>query len=186
MSTKADVFESLLAGCLENLFSSARRLTLHREDAEDLLQQTLARAYQGFHNFRPGTNFRSWMFRSLFNTYRHNCRTAKRSPRVVSYDLDIRVSDEGEKRMSCHDLVLVDRHHPEQIVLDRLPQIELERALKDLPEDFRLVILLRDVEDLSYREIASLLDIPLGTVRSRINRARLRLRGALLTSGVDC
>jgi RNA polymerase sigma-70 factor (ECF subfamily) len=88
--------------------------------------------------------------------------------------------------MSRHDMVLVDRHHPEQIVLGRLPQIELERALRDLPEDFRLAILLRDVENLSYREIASLLGIPLGTVRSRINRARLRLRGALLTSGVDC
>ncbi|MGQ9730906.1 MAG: sigma-70 family RNA polymerase sigma factor [Candidatus Zipacnadales bacterium] len=167
-------FEALAEERKRELFNAALRMTRDREDAEDLTQETLAKAYAAFHQFRPGTNFKAWIYRVLVNTYINHYRRERRAPQMKSWeelavDGDADYAREDPSRLSC----------PEEAVLARVPDEEVQPALEALPDEFRIAVLLSDVDDFTYKEIAEILDIPLGTVRSRIFRGRRLLRQRL-------
>jgi len=169
-------FEALAGERQRDLYNAAMRMTRSREDAEDLAQETLAKAYAAFHQFRPGTNFKAWIYRVLVNTYINSYRRQRRAPPMRSWeemavDGDVDYAREDPGRLNS----------PEAAVLARLPDEEVQPALEALPDEFRIAVILSDVDDFSYKEIADILDIPLGTVRSRIFRGRRLLRRRLLS-----
>ena len=166
-------FEDLAVQYLTDLLGSALRMTRNWEDAQDLTQDTLVRAFRGFQSFQPGTNFKAWVFRIMVNTYINSQRKTARRPRTVSWE-DV----PGESETGGFDPLGGDSQ-PEGATMAHLPAEELQGALNELPDEFRIPVLLCDVEDLSYKDIAQILVIPLGTVRSRIFRGRQRLRDAL-------
>jgi RNA polymerase sigma-70 factor (ECF subfamily) len=166
-------FEELALQYLSDLLGSALRMTRNWEDAQDLTQDTLVRAFRGFGSFQPGTNFKAWVFRIMVNTYINLQRKSARRPRTVSWE-DV----PGESETGGFD-PLAEDGRPEGTTLAALPSDKLKRALDDLPDEFRIPVLLCDVEEFSYKDIAQMLGIPLGTVRSRIFRGRQRLRDAL-------
>ena len=148
-------------------------MTRNWEEAQDLTQDTLVRAFRGFKGFQPGTNFKAWVFRIMVNTYINSQRRSARRPRTVSWE-DV----PGESETGGFD-PLAEDSRPEGSTLANLPDEGLKRALDDLPDEFRVPVLLCDVEEFAYKDIARMLGIPLGTVRSRIFRGRQRLREAL-------
>ena len=167
-------FEALAEERKRELFNAALRMTRSREDAEDLAQETLAKAYGAFHQFKPGTNFKAWIYRVLVNTYINHYRRRRRAPKEKSWeelavDGDVDYAREDTSRLSS----------PEEAVMSRVPDDEVQPALEALPDEFRVAVLLSDVDDFSYKEIADILGIPLGTVRSRIFRGRRMLRKRL-------
>jgi RNA polymerase sigma-70 factor (ECF subfamily) len=151
----------------DSLYNFARWLTHDREEAEDLVQETYSKALKGFSIFQPGTNFRAWMFRILRNTFLTS-RTGLKSGMTVSLD-----SEEGESVQP------VTTETPESLLIDRSNQKMVQEAIEELPMIFREVVLLCDVEEMSYQEIAETISIPIGTVMSRLARARNALRLAL-------
>ena len=169
----AERFEREALPFMRDLFAAALRLTRNRTDAEDLLQETYLRAYRGFAGFRPGTNLRAWLYRILTNTYINSYRKRQREPQVVPDDsveewyLYDRLSREGAGASA------------EAEVLDALPDEDVQAALESLPEQFRMAVLLADVEGFSYKEIAEMLGIPIGTVMSRLHRGRRALERRL-------
>lgn len=167
-------FERDVLPLMPGLYSAAIRLTRNPTDAEDLVQETYLRAYRGFAGFEEGTNLKAWMYRILTNTFINTYRKKQREPLTVSADEDI------------EDWYLYDRlgesgveASAETEVLDRIPDEDVQAALEALPEGFRLAVLLADVEGFSYKEIAEILDIPIGTVMSRLHRGRRALEKAL-------
>jgi RNA polymerase sigma-70 factor (ECF subfamily) len=170
-------FEVLAQRHLGDLLGSALRMTRNWEDAQDLTQDTLVRAFRGFASFQAGTNFKAWVFRIMVNTYINLRRKAARRPRTVSWE-----ETPGETETGGFD-PLGEEGQPEASTLAVLPNEHLKAALDDLPDEFRVPVLLCDVDEFSYKEIAHMLGIPLGTVRSRIFRGRQRLREALLRMG---
>lgn len=170
-------FEALALQHLGDLLGSALRMTRNWEDAQDLTQDTLVRAFRGFGSFQPGTNFKAWVFRIMVNTYINLQRKSARRPRTVSWE---EVPGEGET--GGFD-PLAEDGRPEGTTLAVLPNEQLKEALDALPDEFRIPVLLCDVEEFSYKDIAHMLRIPLGTVRSRIFRGRQRLRDALTGEG---
>ncbi len=167
-------FEGLARQHLSDLLGSALRMTRNWEDAQDLTQDTLVRAFRGFESFQPGTNFKAWVFRIMVNTYINLRRRDARRPRTTSWE-----DMPGESETGGFD-PLAEEGQPEATTLAVLPNEHLKAALDELPDEFRIPVLLCDVEEQSYKDIARMLGIPLGTVRSRIFRGRQRLRDALL------
>jgi RNA polymerase sigma-70 factor, ECF subfamily len=161
--TRDERFETEALPHLRALYGTAYRMTRNAHDAEDLVQETFLRAYRGFDRYQPGTNIRAWLFTILHRARTDAFRRAGRSPQTVA------MLDEGPAVP------------PPQEALASGAE-DIERALLALPEVFRLAVVLRDVEDLSYEEIAGVLDIPIGTVMSRIHRGRALLRAALSRS----
>jgi RNA polymerase sigma-70 factor (ECF subfamily) len=167
---------------IDSLYRTALRMTRNAADAEDLVQEAYLRAFRSLHQFRVGTNLRAWIFRIMTNAYINEYR--KRSRRPTSASLD----DLEEFYLYDH---LIDSgvqpadQRPEDIVLDRLTADDVIEALEDLSDDFRQVVLLADIEGFSYREIAEIMDIPVGTVMSRLFRARRRLQRSLYDFAVD-
>jgi RNA polymerase sigma-70 factor, ECF subfamily len=165
-------FERDVLPLLPNLYSAALRLTRNPSDAEDLVQETYLRAYRGFGGFEKGTNLRAWMYRILTNTFINAYRKKQREPVTVSDD-------------DVEDWYLYDRlggsteASAEASVLERLPDEDVQRALEALPEQFRMAVWLADVEGFSYKEIAEILNVPIGTVMSRLHRGRKSLQKAL-------
>ena len=156
----------------DQLYSAALRYTRNPADAEDLLQETLAKAFDKFHQFRPGTNLRAWLYRILTNTYINAYRKDQRRPDEVS-------ADAGDD-FSLYDRVAGGTSTAaENEVLAALTDQEIKDALADLPETFRMAVYLADVEGFSYAEIAEIMDTPIGTVMSRLHRGRGRLQKAL-------
>ncbi len=143
------------------LYGTALRLTQRAEDAEDLVQETLLRAYRGFSSFRPGSNVRAWLYTILHRVRTDMLRKRGRSPSTVE------LLDDGPAVAPEHEAVLTAGHE------------DVQRALAEVPEVFRTALVLRDVEDFSYDEIAGILGVPVGTVMSRIHRGRAHLRQAL-------
>jgi RNA polymerase sigma-70 factor, ECF subfamily len=160
---------------LPNLYGAALRMTRNPQDAEDLVQETYLRAYRGFEGFREGTNLRAWMYRILTNTFINSYRKKQREPVTVS------VSDEDTPDWYLYDRIGSSVAEPsaESEVLEQIPDEDVQRALEDLPEVFRMAVLLADVEGFSYKEMAEILDIPIGTVMSRLHRGRKALQRAL-------
>jgi RNA polymerase sigma-70 factor (ECF subfamily) len=157
---------------LDQLYSAALRYTRNPADAEDLVQETFVRAYDKFHQFRPGTNLKAWLYRILTNSYINRYRRQQRRPEEVSADAD--------PNFSLYDRIAGSAAaSTEQQVLEQLTDAEVTQALSDLPEQFRIAVYLADVEGFSYAEISEIMDTPIGTVMSRLHRGRSRLQRAL-------
>ena len=152
----------------DSLYNFAHWLTQNRDEAEDLVQETYAKALKGFGSFQPGTNFRAWIFRILRNTFLTS-RTGLAATRTVPLESE----DEQEQTAA------VSRQTPESILLEQAGQQRVQAALEQVPVIYREVLLLCDVEEMSYQEIADTLAVPIGTVMSRLYRARKALRAAL-------
>ena len=166
-------FERDAVPLLSGMYSSALRMTRNPSDAEDLVQETFLRAYRGFSGFREGTNLKAWLYRILTNTFINSYRKRQREPQTVPDD-------------NVEDWYLYDRlaaqsstASAEATVLDSMPDEDVRAALDALPEGYRMAVLLADVEGFSYKEIAEILDIPIGTVMSRLHRGRRALEKAL-------
>jgi RNA polymerase sigma-70 factor (ECF subfamily) len=159
----AATFEQLALPLFDRLYNFAHWLTRNREEAEDLVQETYAKALRGFASFEPGTNFKAWMFRILRNTFL-NSRTGLKAATVA---LDVSEDD---------PVMPVEHTTPETILIDRASERVLQDAIEELPVPYREVLILCEVEEMSYQEMASALAIPMGTVMSRLSRARSRLR----------
>jgi len=158
------------------LYSVALRMTRNPADAEDLLQETFLRGYRGFEGFTQGTNLRAWLFRILTNTFINSYRAKQRRP------LERDLADVEDlylyRRLGSLEELRASRSAEDQL-FDMFTDDEVKQALEDLPEIFRLPILLADVEGFAYKEIAEILDIPIGTVMSRLHRGRKALHKAL-------
>jgi len=156
------------------LYSAALRMTRNQADAEDVVQETYLRAYKGFGNFEEGTNLRAWLFRILTNTYINTYRAKQRRPQETELN-------EVEDLYLYRKIASVDQasRSAEDTLFDLFTDDEVKAALENLPEQFRLPVLLADVEEFSYKEIAEMLDIPIGTVMSRLHRGRKAMQKAL-------
>jgi RNA polymerase sigma-70 factor, ECF subfamily len=166
-------FEREVLPLLPNLYSAALRMTRNPADAEDLVQETVLRAYRGFSGFEEGTNLRAWVYRILTNTFINSYRKKQREPVTVREDdldewyLFDKLGESGVEPSA------------EAEVIRSMPDEDVQRALEALPEGFRLAVILADVEGFSYKEIAEILGIPIGTVMSRLHRGRRALEKAL-------
>ena len=167
-------FEALALAHLDPLYSAALRLTKNERDAEDLVQDTCMRAYRFFNKFERGTNMKAWLFKILTNTFINKYRRKVKERSVV----------EGSEREAVHER-FVSRDNtdfaanPEQYLFDRLLSDDVLRAIDALPIDFRLVVILADLQEFSYKEIAEILECPVGTVMSRLFRGRKLLQKTL-------
>ena len=166
--TSADQFEQLAMPLFDSLYNFAHWLTGTREEAEELVQETYLKALKGFSGFEQGTNFRAWIFRILRNAFLTS-RTGLKAMPTVPFD----VADEETVTAA------VSEETPESLLLRRASQDAIQAALEQLPVIFREVVLLCDVEDMSYEEISQTVGVPIGTVMSRLHRARRALRQLL-------
>ena len=164
----ASAFETDALAHLDSLYGTALRLTRNEADAQDLVQDTYVKAFRARRQFKAGTNLKAWLFTILHNTFRNNRRHDGRSPVDVDSEAVERAAGEGPADQS-----------PEQILSRKTLDADLQAALDALPDAFRQAVWLRDVEELSYAEIARVLDVPLGTVMSRISRGRRALSEGL-------
>jgi RNA polymerase sigma-70 factor (ECF subfamily) len=167
---------------MPSLYSAALRMTRNPADAEDLVQETYLKAYRGFGGFSEGTNLKAWLYKILTNTFINSYRSKKRRPEQTEIE-------------DVEDLYLYRRlgglegaaagRSAEDEVLDLFTEGEIKDAIEALPEQFRLAVLLADVEGFSYKEIADILEVPIGTVMSRLHRGRRALQKALYEFGRD-
>jgi RNA polymerase sigma-70 factor, ECF subfamily len=169
----ADRFEREAVPCWPQLMRAALRLTRHQQDAEDLVQETIARACAGFHSFAPGTNVTAWLHRILLNTFITSYRKKQREPVTAVAEV------ESLSAFSMPLAAPTSVPGAEDQVLARMPDARLVDAFSELPAEFQQVIILVDVEGLTYQEVAALMDTPMGTVTSRLHRARTSLRRRL-------
>jgi len=174
----ASIFESEALAYVDQLYGTALRMTRNQADAEDLVQETYTKAFAAFRSFKQGTNLRAWLFRILRNTYINSYRKAQRQPYSTSAD-----------ELSDTQLLDVDSRAPggarsaEIEALERLGDPVITEAMNSLPEDFRTAVYLADVEGFSYKEIAEIMETPVGTVMSRVHRGRKTLRSLLAGYG---
>jgi RNA polymerase sigma-70 factor (ECF subfamily) len=167
-------FERDVLPLLPGLYGAALRMTRNPSDAEDLVQEATLRAYRGFATFQEGTNLKAWLYRILTNSFINTYRKRQRQPQVVDGPDDI------------DEWFLFDRlgsrsveRSAEEDVLERIPDTDVKAALESIPENFRMAVLLADVEGFSYKEIAEIMEVPIGTVMSRLHRGRKALEKAL-------
>ncbi len=177
---RAARFEREAMPLLDQLYSAALRTTRNPADAEDLVQETYAKAFSAFHQYRPGTNLKAWMYRILTNTYINTYRKKQREPAQ---------SDASE--VQDYQLARAESHtsrglrSAEDVALEHLPDSDVKAALLEIPEDFRLAVYFADVEGYAYKEIAEIMDTPIGTVMSRLHRGRRQLRELLSEYAVE-
>ena len=158
------------------LYSAALRMTRNQADAEDLVQETYLRGFRSFHTFQEGTNLRAWLFRILTNAYINRYRAKQRRP--IESDLGQVEDLYLYRRLGSMETAAAGQSAEDQF-LDLFTDAEVKQALEDLPDNFRLPVILADVEGFSYKEIAEMLDIPIGTVMSRLHRGRKAMQRAL-------
>jgi RNA polymerase sigma-70 factor (ECF subfamily) len=164
---QSDSFEELAMPLFDQLYNFAHWLTRNREEAEDLVQETYAKALKGFSSFQLGTNFRAWMYRILRNTF-----LTSRTGLKVTMTVPLDPEEDGAE-------LAVESATPETLLFERSNREQLQGAIDELPVHFREILLLCEVEEMSYQEIAEALSIPVGTVMSRLSRARQTLRNRL-------
>jgi RNA polymerase sigma-70 factor (ECF subfamily) len=175
MADKATFAEQAMP-YMDPLYSAALRLTRNPSDAEDLVQETYLKAYRAFGTFEAGTNLRAWLYRILTNTFINTYRAKKRRPDETELD---EVEDLYlYRRLGGLEAASASRSAEDELV-DWFSEQEVKDAVEALPEQFRMAVLLADVEGFSYKEIASILDIPIGTVMSRLHRGRKSLQRQL-------
>jgi RNA polymerase sigma-70 factor, ECF subfamily len=167
-------FEREVLPMLPSLYGAALRMTRNPADAEDLLQDTTLRAYRGFASFREGTNLKAWLYRILTNSFINTYRKKQREPKTVDGPEDL---DEWFlfDRLGAQSVA----RSAEEDVLENIPDADVKEALESIPENFRMAVLLADVEGFAYKEIAEITGVPIGTVMSRLHRGRKALEKAL-------
>jgi len=173
-------FTELAMEYMPALYTAALRMTRNPSDAEDLVQETYLKAYRAFGGFQEGTNLQAWLYRILTNTFINTYRAKKRRPEITD------VEDVEDLYLYRH--LGADRpaglgRSAEEEALERVTDTEVKEAIESLPESFRIAVLLADVEGFSYKEIAEITDVPIGTVMSRIHRGRKALQKALFEFG---
>ena len=170
----ARAFEAQALPLLDQRYGGALRMTRNPQDAEDLVQETYLKAYKNFHSFKQGTNLKAWLYRIMTNTYINSYRKQKRRPQESSAE---DLTDSQLYTTSAHDSTGLESAEVE--ALKAMPDTKITQAMAELPEDYRMVVYYADVEQLAYKEIAEIMDTPLGTVMSRLHRGRKLLRKAL-------
>ncbi len=158
---------------LDALYNFALRLTSDPNDAEDLVQDSIVKAFRFFSSYEKGTNAKAWLFRILKNSYINSYRKKSSKPQEIDYD----------EVASFYETIRAERTNSSDLedkMFGELIDDDLTRALEEIPEDFRTVVLLCDVEDFTYEEIANMLDVPIGTIRSRLHRGRNLLKAQLM------
>ena len=176
---RREEFEEVALPHMDALFNLGLNLTRNRKDAEDLVQEAYLRAYRFFDSYKTGTNIKAWLFRILRNTFINRYRAARARPESVDFD----------KIEAIYERVVTEEHQsrnprpsPEDRVVHGVMDETIRKALAELPEEYRTVVLLTLVEDMAYKEVAEVLSIPIGTVMSRLHRGRKHLQTALWES----
>jgi RNA polymerase sigma-70 factor (ECF subfamily) len=170
---KRRLFEQEAMPYLDSLFTAALYLTRNQEEANDLCQETMLRAYRSFHQFTIGTNCRAWLLTILHNLFRSS-RTRIKPEHLAATSEDFERAIESESLKTSNPYA-----NPEAIVVERSFDHLVQKALQDLPTDFKAALILVDLEDMTYKDAAGVLEVPIGTVRSRVSRGRALLRAAL-------
>jgi len=172
-------FERDALAFTNQLYAAALRYTKNPDDARDLVQDTYLKAFASFHQFEPGTNLKAWLYRVLTTTFINNYRKEQRQPLISNAELEDWQIAEAASHTS-------DQGKSAEVeALEKMPDSDVKRALQEIPEEFRMAVYFSDVEGFSYKEIAEILDIPTGTVMSRLHRGRKQLRALLMDYAKD-
>jgi RNA polymerase sigma-70 factor (ECF subfamily) len=173
-------FEEAALAHLDALFGAALRLTRNESEAQDLVQDALVRAYRFQHHFEPGTNLKAWLLRILTNTFINHYRRSARERKVLDHEEGAPIGDGVMSRAAMRSLT-----DSIAVAQEGLLRQEILAAIDGLPEDYRIMVVLADVEELAYKEIAETLSVPIGTVMSRLHRARKMLQKSLIQQAVQ-
>lgn len=168
-------FEAAAMPYVDGLYNTAYRMARNAEDAEDLVQETYLKAYKYYDKFEEGTNFKAWLFKILKNTFINSYRRKQQVPPQSDF---ADIEDSFENRIDGQ--IQQPAPNPEEEILSDVLDEDVQRALDDLPPDYRIALILSDLEDFSYKEVAEILEVPVGTVMSRLYRGRKALESAML------